>query len=141
MAYWLFKSEPNDYAYVDLERDRTTVWDGINNALALKYLRTAAIGDWALIYHTGKERRAVGIAEVITAPYPDPQLQDPKRTVVDVKPVRSLPCPVSLNDIKADHAQHQTFTGFELLRLARLSVVPVSVPHWTRILYLAGDSA
>ncbi|MFN9467663.1 MAG: EVE domain-containing protein, partial [Pseudanabaena sp.] len=102
MAYWLLKSEPHVYSYADLERDRQTIWDGVNNNLALKHIRTMQPKDLALIYHTGDERRAMGIAEVITLPYVDPKLDDPKRAVVDVKAVRSLPQPVTLAQIKQD---------------------------------------
>ncbi len=96
MAYWLLKSEPDVYSYADLEGDRQTVWDGVNNNLALKHIRTMQIGDLALIYHTGDERRAMGIAEVITLPYADPRLDDSKRAVVDVKAIKPLPKPATL---------------------------------------------
>ncbi|MGD1937947.1 MAG: EVE domain-containing protein [Cyanophyceae cyanobacterium] len=141
MAYWLLKSEPNDYSYDDLIRDRQTIWDGVNNNLALKYMRTMKPGDLALIYHTGKERLAVGIAEVISDPYPDPALDEERRTVVDVKAVRLLPTPVSLKDIKAKNAEDNSFDGFDLLRIGRLSAVPVSEDHWQLILAMAGDTA
>jgi predicted RNA-binding protein with PUA-like domain len=135
MAYWLLKSEPHVYSYADLERDTKTIWDGVNNNLALKHIRTMKPGDLALIYHTGDERRAMGIAEVISEPYPDPSLNEAKRAVVDVKSVRSLPQPVTLQQVKAD----STFEGFDLLRISRLSVVPVSEEHWKYILKLAGE--
>ena len=135
MAYWLLKTEPEDYSYNDLECDRTTVWDGVSNPLALKYMRTVVIGDLALIYHTGKERRVVGIAEVISQPYADPKLSDDKQVVIDVKLVKRLPQTVTLAQIKQD----SLFEGFELLRLPRLSVVPVSDLHWHQILKLAGE--
>ncbi|AFY74368.1 hypothetical protein Syn7502_02383 [Synechococcus sp. PCC 7502] len=133
MSYWLLKSEPHVYSYADLERDVQTIWDGVNNNLALKHIRTMAVGDLALIYHTGDERRAMGIAEVISPPYIDPQLNDPKRAVVDIKAVRSLQQPVTLAQIKQD----PYFAGFDLLRISRLSVVPVSSEHWQRILALS----
>jgi predicted RNA-binding protein with PUA-like domain len=135
MAYWLLKSEPHVYSYADLERDTKTIWDGVNNNLALKHIRTMKPGDLALIYHTGDERRAMGIAEVISEPYPDPSLNEEKRAVVDVKAVRPLPQPVTLQQVKADSA----FEGFDLLRISRLSVVPVSAEHWQRILAYAGS--
>jgi predicted RNA-binding protein with PUA-like domain len=135
MAYWLLKSEPHVYSYADLERDQKTIWDGVNNNLALKHIRTMKPGDLALIYHTGDERRSMGIAEVISEPYPDPSLNEQKRAVVDVKAVRPLPQPVTLQQIKADSA----FEGFDLLRISRLSVVPVSEEHWQHILKLAGE--
>jgi predicted RNA-binding protein with PUA-like domain len=133
MAYWLLKSEPHVYSYADLERDRTTVWDGVNNNLALKHIRTMLPKDLALIYHTGDERRAIGIAEVISSAYADPKLADPKRAVVDVSAVKVLPQPVTLAQIKQD----PSFEGFDLIRISRLSVVPVSEAHWQRILELA----
>jgi len=136
MAYWLLKSEPNVYSYADLERDRATIWDGVNNNLALKHIRTMAVGDLALIYHTGDERRTMGIAEITSKPYVDPALNDPKRAVVDLKALRSLPQPVTLAQIKQDAIN---FEGFDLLRISRLSVVPVSLEHWQRILKMAGE--
>ena len=132
MAYWLLKSEPHVYSYADLARDKKTIWDGVNNNLALKHIRTMKPGDLALIYHTGDERRAMGIAEVISKPYPDPSLNEEKRVVVDVKAVRPLPQPVTLQQIKTD----SVFEGFDLLRISRLSVVPVSEEHWQHILKL-----
>jgi len=133
MSYWLLKSEPNVYSYADLERDGKTIWDGVNNNLALKHIRTMVEGDLALIYHTGDERRAMGIAEVVSPPYIDPKLNDPKRAVMDVKPVRPLLYPVTLAQIKQD----PNFAGFDLIRISRLSVVPVSEEHWQRILNLS----
>ncbi len=133
MAYWLLKSEPQDYSWADLVQDGGTVWNGVKNPLALKYLRTMQPADEALIYHTGKERRVVGVAEIITLPYPDPALDDPLRVVVEITAVRSLPQPVTLAQIKQGN-----FTGFDLIRLPRLSVVPVPTEYWQRILKLAG---
>lgn len=132
MAYWLLKTEPEEYSYCDLERDGSTVWNGVSNSLALKHLRTMEIGDLALIYHTGKERRVIGVAEVVTLPYPDPTLDDSKRVVVQVQAIQKVPQPISLNQIKQD----ENFAGFDLLRLSRLSVVPVSESHWQRLLQL-----
>ena len=133
MAYWLLKSEPNVYSYADLERDHQTIWDGVNNNLALKHIRTAQPKDLALIYHTGDERRAVGVGEIISESYIDPKLNDPKRAVFDIKAVRSLPQPVTLAQLKQD----PDFEGFDLIRISRLSVVPVSEAHWQKILKLA----
>ncbi len=133
MAYWLLKTEPNVYSYSDLDRDGSTVWDGVANNLALKHIRTIGVGDLALIYHTGDERRAVGIGQVISAPYPDPKLNDPKMTVFDIAKVAPLNRPVSLAEIKA----HPGFTGFDLIRNSRLSVVPVSTEHWHLIMELS----
>ncbi|MER3491441.1 MAG: EVE domain-containing protein [Mastigocladus sp. ERB_26_2] len=133
MAYWLLKTEPEEYSYSDLEHNGSTVWNGVSNALALKHLRTMTIGDLALIYHTGKERRIIGVAEVTSQPYPDPKLDDVKRVVVDLRPLQRVPQPVSLAQIKQD----SSFADFDLLRLPRLSVVPVSESHWQRLLQLS----
>jgi predicted RNA-binding protein with PUA-like domain len=134
MAYWLLKSEPQDYSWADLVQDERTVWNGVKNPLALKYLRTMQPADEALIYHTGIERRVVGVAEIMTLPYPDPALDDRLRVVVEITAVRSLPQPVTLAQIKQGN-----FTGFDLIRLPRLSVVPVPTEYWQRILQLAGE--
>ncbi|BAY28315.1 hypothetical protein NIES2107_01420 [Nostoc carneum NIES-2107] len=133
MAYWLLKTEPDSYSYSDLERDGSTVWDGVNNPLALKHLRTMVISDLALIYHTGKERQVVGVAEIVSQPYADPALNDAKRTVVDVRAVNTVKQPVTLAQVKQD----SFFTDFDLLRLPRLSVVPVSESYWQRLMQLA----
>lgn len=133
MAYWLLKTEPDNYSYFDLQKDGNTVWDGVNNPLALKHLRTMEIGDLALIYHTGKERQIVGVAEIISKPYANPALDDAKRVVVDVQAIRKVTQPVTLAKIKQD----ANWENFDLLRLPRLSVVPVSELHWQRLLELA----
>lgn len=135
MAYWLLKSEPQEYSYTDLEQAGRSVWDGVKNPLALRYLRTMKLRDEVLIYHTSKQPQVVGIAEIISLPYPDPLLNDPMRVVVDIRPVRSLPRPVTLRQIKQD----SNFSKFDLIRLPRLSVVPVSAEHWQQILQLAGE--
>ncbi|WP_341524958.1 EVE domain-containing protein [Nostoc sp. UHCC 0302] len=133
MAYWLLKTEPEDYSYFDLEQDGTTVWDGVNNPLALKHLRTMLLGDSTLIYHTGKERQVIGIAEIVSQPYADPALNDAKRVVVDLRAVRRVKQPVTLAQIKQD----SRFTDFDLVRLPRLSVVPVSEFYWQYLIELA----
>lgn len=129
MAYWLFKEEPTHYSFADLERDGRTVWDGVTNNLALQNLRKIAKGDQVLFYHSGKEKAVVGIAEIVKAAYPDPAEKDPRLVVVDVKPVRRLARPVALVEIKADKA----FANWELVRISRLSVMPVSAACWRRI--------
>jgi predicted RNA-binding protein with PUA-like domain len=134
--FWLLKTEPDDYSYADLEREGVTVWDGVSNNAALLHLRAMRPGDLALIYHTGDERQAVGLAEVISAPYADPRQGDPKLVVVDVRPLRRLPQPVSLTAVKADPA----FTDFALVRQGRLSVVPVTSEQWHRLMRMAGGA-
>ncbi|KPV48723.1 ubiquinol-cytochrome C reductase, partial [Kouleothrix aurantiaca] len=102
--YWLLKTEPDDYSFADLTRDGGTVWDGVSNNAALIHLRAMQPGDQALIYHTGDERQAVGIATITSAPYADPKRGNPKRVVVDVAPLRLLARPVTLAAIKAEPA-------------------------------------
>jgi predicted RNA-binding protein with PUA-like domain len=129
---WLLKTEPGEYSFDDLIRDQKTVWDGVTNALALRHLRAIRKGDDLLIYHTGNVRAAVGLAKAASDPYPDPSRQDPKIVVVDVVPVRTLKQPVTLQAIKAAPA----FRDFELVRLPRLSVMPVPDALWKRILQM-----
>ena len=137
MARWLLKTEPDSYAWDNLVRDKRTVWDGVSNALALKHIRTMKKGDAAIVYHTGDEHAAVGIAEVTSGPYPDPKEGDDKLVVVDLKPKRKLARPVTLDDIKADKA----FAGWDLLRISRLSVVPVPEAMWNHLLELAEEES
>ncbi len=132
MAYWLLKTEPQEYSYTDLKKEGRAVWNGVKNPLALKYLRTMQPQDEALIYHTGKERAVVGIAQILTLPYPDPAPNERKLVVVDLQAMRSLNSPVTLAQIK----QSENFKGFDLIRLPRLSVVPVAEEYWQQILQL-----
>ena len=129
MAYWLFKEESTHYSFADLERDGHAVWSGVTNAVALQNLRKTAKGDQVLYYHSGKEKAIVGVAEIVKAAYPDPAEKDEKLVVVDIKPVRRLARPVTLAEIKAE----KTFAEWELVRISRLSVMPVSPAHWRRI--------
>jgi predicted RNA-binding protein with PUA-like domain len=133
VARWLLKTEPDCYSWDDLARDKKTAWDGVTNALALKHIRTMKKGDEALIYHTGDERAAIGIAEITSAPHPDPSGESDKLVVVDIKLRKKLAQPVTLSDIKADPA----FAGWDLLRIGRLSVVPVPDAIWERLLELS----
>lgn len=123
---WLFKTEPSEYSYDDLEREKKAVWDGVNNNLALKNLREVRLGDEVLIYHSGNEKAVVGIAEAVSEPYPDPVANDEKQVVVNLKPKRRLSRPVTLNEIKANEELRE----FDLVRLPRLSVMPVNGEHW-----------
>ncbi len=132
---WLFKSDPETYSLSDLERDGKTVWDGVSNNLALKHLRSVRKGDSVLIYHTGEERAVVGIAEVLSDAYPDPKQKDPRWVVVDIRAVKRLPRPASLDEIK----KRATLKDFPLVRLPRLSVMPVSESQWKELLALAKE--
>lgn len=133
MRYWLLKTEPDCYSWADFTRDKTTRWDGVTNALALKHLRSMQPGDAAFIYHTADERAVVGVAEVRSAPYADPSADDPRQVVVDLKIGDALPSPVTLAQIKSDPA----FEGWDLIRNSRLSVMPVPVAMWKRVLKLS----
>lgn len=134
MACFLVKTEPSTYSYAQLTRDKHAVWDGVSNPVALKHMRTIQKGDTVLVYHTGDEKRVVGIATASSAPYPDPKLDDPKRTVIDLKPDRALPQPVPLSAFRADPLLKDT----ELVRLPRLSVLPLTPAQLERVLELGG---
>lgn len=134
MAYWLFKEEPDHYSLEDLFRDKRTVWDGVENNLALKHLRSVQKGDQVLYYHTGKEKAVVGVMEVVKGPYRDPTRDEDRLVVVDVKPLRRLERPVSLAEIKSN----AKFADFALVRISRLSVMPVTGAQWAEIERLAG---
>lgn len=133
MAIWLLKTEPTVYSYADLERDGTTMWDGVTNNTALKNIRAIQSGDLALIYHTGDERRIVGTAEVTRGYYVNPEKEDPKLAVCDVKVKDRWENPVTLPQIKATPELAET----DLVRLGRLSVVPISQPEWEILQQLA----
>ncbi len=126
---WLFKQEPSCYSYADLERDGTTWWDGVKNALARQHLRSVTVGDLVLYYHTGAEKAIVGEMQVVAGPQADPNSDDPKSVIVQVKAVRRWNRPISLAEIKAD----AVFASWELLRNSRLSVMPISIELLERL--------
>jgi len=126
---WLFKEEPAHYSYADLQRDGTTLWDGVDNNLARQHLRNVKQGDRALYYHTGNEKAVVGEMRVVEGPMPDPGAADPKAIVVRVRAVKQWPRPVTLAQIKQD----PLFATWELVRIPRLSVMPVSPLQWRRL--------
>ncbi|MCG8402547.1 MAG: EVE domain-containing protein [Firmicutes bacterium] len=132
MPYWLLKTEAGEYGYADLESSRRDTWDGVRNPSAQKNIRGMSPGDLAFIYHTGKEKAIVGVAEVVSPPYPDPT--DSKLHVIDLAPKYRLSRPVTLAEIKADPA----FSDWELARLPRLSVMPAPPEHWNRVHAMAG---
>ena len=132
MNRWLLKTEPSTYSYADLVRERRTTWDGVANPTALSHLRAMRKGDEAFVYHTGDEKAIVGIARVASDAYPDPKLSDPKRVVVDLEPVRPLEAPITLATVKAD----KRFVDFALVRISRLSVMPVTASQWEWLLAL-----
>ena len=134
MAHWILKTEPSEYGFSDLVRDRRTRWEGVSNPVALKHLRSMLEGDEALIYHTGNEKSLIGLARIASAPYPDPSGKDPRLVGVDVEARGPLPRHVTLAEIKADPA----FKDLGLVRVPRLSVVPVERAQWIRLLSMAG---
>ena len=133
MAQWLVKEEPEHYSYDELEKDRKTVWAGVRNPLAQKHLRAIRKGDRIFYYHTGKQKAVVAVATAVGDAYPDPKDASGKAFVVDVAPEKKLARPVTLAEIKADAA----FASFPLVRMSRLSVMPVTDAEWTRIEKLA----
>ena len=131
MAFWLLKTEPSTYSWADLAREGATAWTGVANPQAQRNLRAMKRGDRAVVYHSG-DRRAVGIAEVVRAAYPDPE-GDGALVSVDVRAVRPLPAPVPLEQLKLEPA----FEGSALLRQGRLSVVPLAPAEWRSLMALA----
>ncbi len=132
-SHWLFKTEPSAYSFADLAAAGRATWDGVKNPLALKHLASVKPGDDVFIYHTGDEKAVVGVARAVGRPYPDPKKKDPKLLVVDLEALRPLAAPVTLAAIKASKG----FAGFDLVRLPRLSVMPVAEEHAREIERLA----
>ena len=126
---FLFKEEPTHYSFDDLVRDKTTVWSGVKNALAQKHLKTVKKGDRVFFYHTGDEKAVVGIAKAVTDAYPDPKDKSGKLAAVDIAPVRKLPRAVTLAEIKA----RRSLASMPLVRISRLSVMPVTDSEWSTI--------
>ena len=126
---WLFKEEPSHYSFDALVKDKRAVWSGVRNPIAQKHLHAVKRGDSIFYYHTGNEKSVVGIALALGDAYPDPEDKTGRSAVVDVGPVRKLERPVTLAEIKAD----ARFKTFPLVRISRLSVMPVSDVEWKRI--------
>ncbi|HZY05805.1 MAG TPA: EVE domain-containing protein [Anaeromyxobacteraceae bacterium] len=133
MAFWLLKTEPSSYSFEDLRREGRARWDGVQNPQALSNLRAMKVGDRAIVYHTGGERAAVGMAEVVREAYPDPAEKDPRLVAVDLRAGAALPRPVALEALKGEAA----FAGSPLLRQGRLSVVPLTEAQWRAVERLA----
>jgi predicted RNA-binding protein with PUA-like domain len=130
---WLVKEEPTHYSFDDLLRDRKTSWTGVRNALAQKHLRGIRKGDRIFFYHTGDEKAVVGTARAVGDAYPDPADAAGKLYAVDVAPVAKLSSPVTLASIKAD----ASFASFPLVRMSRLSVMPVTDEEWDAIVSMS----
>ncbi len=129
-THYLLKTEPDSYSWDDLRADGSTVWDGVRNYAALKHMREVRKGDLAFVYHTGKERRIVGIARAASDAYPDPRADDAAFVVFDLEPVEALEQPVPLSAIKDD----PELQDFDLVRLPRLSAMPLTPAQWEKIL-------
>jgi len=123
---WLFKTEPSVYSYQQLVEDKKTMWDGVGNNLALKHLKDIKKGEPIFIYHTGDEKAAVGVAKALGGAYPDPSKGNPRLLVVDIEPVRALPRPVTLAEVKA----HPKLKNFDLVKNSRLSIMKLTDEQW-----------
>jgi len=131
---WLFKEEPSNYSFDALVKDKSTAWSGVRNPVAQRNLHAVKKNDRIFYYHTGDEKSVVGVAKALGDAYADPNDPTGKAAVVDVGPVKKLPRPVTLKEIKAD----PFFKTFALVRISRLSVMPVSDAEWARIESMAG---
>ena len=124
---WLLKTEPGSYGFADLQRDKRTRWDGVRNPFAQRNLKAMKEGDEIVVYHTGDEKQAVGLARVVKAAYPDPK--DPALVAVDLEVGRALSRPVTLAEMK----KSPTFADSPLVRQGRLSVAPLTRAQWKEI--------
>ena len=137
MAFWLMKSEPGSWSWDDQEREGTTHWDGVRNHQASNNMKAMMRGDRIFFYHSGKERRIVGIVEVVKGYYPDHTDSSGRFGMVDVKALKPVTAPVTLAQIKAE----PRLAGLDLLRQSRLSVVPVGAAEWRILCAMARTAA
>lgn len=133
MAKWLLKTEPTVYSYSSLEKDKKTIWDGVTSPGGLHQIKQIKKGDSAFIYYTGVEKQVVGIAEVVSNPYVDPKVNNPRLYVFEIKPVKKLKNPVTLEQVKAD----KRFKSSRLVNEPRLSVQPMPEELWNAVLEMA----
>lgn len=129
MNYWLLKTEPEEYSFSDLLKDKETVWTGIRNHQAKNNLLKMKKGDAVFIYHTGDAKAVVGIAEVTKEAFIDPKDEEKKFYAVSIKPVKALKTPVALEKIK----QNKNLSTFSLVKQGRLSVHSLSKNEWEEI--------
>jgi predicted RNA-binding protein with PUA-like domain len=134
MKYWLVKSEPFKYSWEQFVKDGKTFWDGVRNYGARNNLKAMKKGDQVFFYHSNEGLAIVGIAEVLKEAYQDPTTIDPNWVVVDLKPVKSMPKPVTLAQVKAE----LTLQDMDLVRLSRLSVGTVKEREYRKILAMGG---
>jgi len=134
MAHWLIKSEPDVYSWDQFVKDKQTRWDGIRNYAARLHLRAMKKGDELFFYHSNKGTEIIGIASVVKEAYPDPTTEDPAWFAIDVKPLKKISKPVTLDQIKKE----KKLSSMALVRISRLSVQPVSDEEWQIILKMGG---
>ncbi|MBZ0098108.1 MAG: EVE domain-containing protein [Taibaiella sp.] len=134
MNYWLVKSEPFKYSWEQFVKDKKTHWDGVRNYAARNNLRDMQKGDQVFFYHSNEGLAIVGIAEVVKTAYQDPTTDDPNWVVVDLKPVKAMPKPVTLEAIKAD----KDLANMDLVRLGRLSVGKVTAAEYKKVCKMGG---
>jgi predicted RNA-binding protein with PUA-like domain len=135
MAYWLVKSEPSAYSWEQLEKDKQTVWSGVRNYAARIHLRSMKKGEEVFFYHSNEGVNIVGIAKVVKEAYQDPTIDDDRWVAVDLKPVKKIKNPVSLETIKKD----KRLANMALVKISRLSVQPVTDEEWKVVMELAGE--
>jgi predicted RNA-binding protein with PUA-like domain len=133
MKYWLLKTEPETYSWSDLERQKVGTWDGVRNFAARNNLKKMKKGDQLFVYHSGKQRAIIGIAEVVSESFPDPTSSDPAWVAVKVRAQKTLKNPVTLDVIK----RTPRLLPMKLVKIGRLSVSPVLAAEWNAILRLS----
>jgi predicted RNA-binding protein with PUA-like domain len=137
MNYWLVKSEPFKYSWEQFVKDGSTFWDGVRNYRARNNMRAMKKGDRVLFYHSNEGLAIVGIAEVVKEAYQDPTTTDANWVVVDIKPVKAIPKPVTLAQVKAE----ASLQDMDLVRLSRLSVGEVKEREFKKVLSMGGIKA
>lgn len=135
MAYWLAKSEPTTYSWEQFVKEKETCWSGVRNYAARLHLRAMKKGDEVFFYHSNEGTNIVGIAKVVKESYQDPTTEDDRWVAVDLKAVRKIKNPVTLDTIKKD----KRLANMALVRLGRLSVQPVTEEEWKVVMELAGE--
>jgi predicted RNA-binding protein with PUA-like domain len=133
MAAWIVKSEPTDYPFSQLQKDKRTAWTGIRNFQARNNVRQMKVGELALFFHTGADKAVVGVAKVLTAPAPDPTAKGEDWVFVELGPVKPLVEPVALATLKATAATKE----LSIVRQGRLSVGPVTKEELAAVLKLS----
>lgn len=134
MNYWLVKSEPSTYSWEQFVKDGKTMWDGVRNYAARNNLKSMKKGDQVLYYHSNEGLAIVGIAEVVKEAYQDPTTEDANWVVVELKPLKPIPNPVTLADIKAE----DSLQDMDLVRLSRLSVGAVKEKEFKKVMKMGG---